>query len=354
MLNYGNSEIKVASLNLAGNRNLNEGATFAESPLVLNEYTNKGLADFLMTPFKKEYEEYRFERESLIAPIVAEIFAKSGEMEDGAAFSKFFHEQSQEITDLVYEAGDHPHIHRGEVMVAYVTGLVFGDCFCDGICIVKFEQKENFLFTDVIDEQAKFSLKNGSRNTKIGNAFLVLNMQDSDGYHSFVIDGSKGDLAYFWKERTLGVSPKNDKHYQTKKLLSVYRDFVVDEIPEQFEISKTEQSDLLQRSFNYLQSQEEFNMDDFAELVISQPEVKEAFKSFVNQEAIANDYIIPPTFEISSQALKDSKSLFSKQVIKLDKNFKIDILKSGGEMIERGFDEETNRYFYKLYFREEN
>jgi hypothetical protein len=41
-----------------------------------------------------------------------------------------------------------------------------------------------------------------------------------------------------------------------------------------------------------------------------------------------------------------------KQVLKLDRNFHI-YIHGNNEFIERGFDEEKNMNYYKVYFREE-
>lgn len=351
MLNYGNSEIKIASLHLAGNRSLNEGATFAEHPLILNEVTNKALADFLMAPFVKQFEECRFGEHSLVKPIITELFESNAKSENDTAFTELFHEQSKEITDLVYEASDHPHIHRGEVMVAYINGLMQGDCFCDGICIVKFEQKENFLFTSLNGSNAAFSIKRGSRNTKIDRAVLILNREDEEGYRSFVIDNAKDNGSYMWKERFLAVAPKNDKHYQTKILIDTFKDFVIDEVPTKFEVGKADQGDLIQRSINYLKANENFELDDFSQQVISQPEVIDEFKNYVKNQSLASDYTIPDEFEISAEMVKKQQKI-SKMVIALDKNFHI-YIHGNKEMLEKGFDEEKGMHFYKLFFREE-
>ncbi len=342
MLNYGNSSVIHASLHLAGNRNHNEGATFSNSPLELNEVTEKGLADFLMAPFSRQFEEFRFSKESLVKPLIEQVFAGTLDL----------HEASKEITDLMYEAGEHPKITRGESLIAFVRGLVYESTICDAICVVRLDQKENFLFTDIVENEGNFSLRVGSRNTKLDRAFLVLNLEDEQGLRSFAIDSaSRGDEGYFWKERFLGLEPKQDKHFQTKQLMEVYKDFVQDEVVKNFEVSKVDQADLIQRSINYLKGNETFKMDEFQQQVINQPEVINAFKGYVEQQAIASDYRIPEEFEISAPTIK-KQGKFVKSVIKLDKNFHV-YVHGNKEMIERGFDEETGRHYYKLFFREE-
>ena len=54
-------------------------------------------------------------------------------------------------------------------------------------------------------------------------------------------------------------------------------------MPNDFEISKTDQIDLLNRSINYFKEQDEFNMDDFSLAVIQDPQVIESFKGYKKQ-----------------------------------------------------------------------
>jgi hypothetical protein len=342
MLNYGNATLAQVSLHRCGDRNQNEGTTFSEKPLDLNEETERTLCDFMVAPFSRLFEEFRFNSESLVKPLIEDVFAGTLDL----------FEASKEITDLMYEVGEHPKIGSGDVLVGFIKGLVFEESISDAICIVKIESKENFLITNFNKGDTSFKFRLGSRSSRIEKAFLVLNKEDEQGYRSYAIDsGSRGDEAYYWKDRFLGLEPKQDKHFQTKQLISVYKDFVVDEVAKNFEATKADQADLIQRSINYLKGNEKFNMEEFQNQVIVQPEVIDAFKGYVNQQAIASDYQIPEEFEISEPALK-KQGKFIKSVIKLDKNFHV-YVHGSRENIERGFDEATGRFYYKLFFKEE-
>ncbi len=63
------------------------------------------------------------------------------------------------------------------------------------------------------------------------------------------------------------------------------------------------------------------------------------------------DTEITDSFEISNAAVKKQARVF-KSILKLDKNFHI-YIHGSKEMIERGFDEEKNLNYYKVYFKEE-
>ena len=342
MLNYGNSNLLEASLHFCGNKNNGEEVALANHPLELNEQMSFALSDFLMQPFSKLFEEYRFTPESIVKPILTQVFA--GE--------KSLHDASKELTEHLYEVSEHPRIGSGDVLVCFVKGLAYDNVFSDGIAVFKFENKENFLFTDMDSEGGSFTLKPGIRNSRFDKACLILNLEEEEGYRSFVIDNaSRGDEAYFWKERFLGLAPKQDKHFQTKQLMNVYKDFVVGELPQQFEVSKAEQADLLARSVNYMKENDRFRMQEFEQQVMSQPQVISAFKGYVDEQTTAHDYTLPEEFEISAPAVK-KQGKFVKSVIKLDKNFHL-YVHGNRELIEKGFDESTGMHFYKLFFKEE-
>ncbi|MCL4639824.1 MAG: nucleoid-associated protein, partial [Olivibacter sp.] len=57
-------------------------------------------------------------------------------------------------------------------------------------------------------------------------------------------------------------------------------------------------------------------------------------------------------FEISGQAVKKESKIF-KSILKLDKNFHV-YIHGKREYIEKGFDEERGKHFYKLYFDQES
>lgn len=350
MLNIGNTTISQASLHHCGNRNQNEGSKHSEQPLVLNDVTNLNLADFMLLPFSKLFEEYRFTQHSLVQPFAEELLHPDDAMPKAEEIKRF-HAISQELCDLVYESGEHPQIGPGEVLVAKVNGVVLNDCICDGLCIVKLEEKENFLFTQISSDEASFTLRPGNRSGKQNKSVLILGATDDEGFRCFVLDSSSGTEGLAWREHFLGVAPKQDKHFQTKQLISSTNQFILDEMVKNYEVSKAEQAQLLQRTMNYLKANENFELKDFGQQVFGQPEIAKSFDSFLLEHAANTEYRIPDEFDISQETVK-SQAKLAKKVIKLDKNFHL-YVHGNQDMLERGFDEEKGMYFYKLFFREE-
>ena len=131
--------------------------------------------------------------------------------------------------------------------------------------------------------------------------------------------------------------------------MSMYKSFVTKEMPQQFEMSKADQADLLNRSVKFFKENENFEMQNFEDSVIRQPEVIQQFQTFKDTFSRENDFEIPESFDISDSAVKKQSRAF-KSVIKLDKNFHI-YVHGNRNLIEQGEDEKGK--FYKVYYKEE-
>ena len=116
-------------------------------------------------------------------------------------------------------------------------------------------------------------------------------------------------------------------------------------------MDKTDKIDLLNRSSYYFKENDNFEIDDFANTLFPDAEQQEAFKEFKEEYAKESDIPLADQFDISKQAVRKSGKVF-KSVIKLDTNFSI-YVHGRRDLIERGFDEEKGKPFYKMYFEQE-
>ncbi|MFA6824290.1 MAG: nucleoid-associated protein, partial [Bacteroidales bacterium] len=92
-----------------------------------------------------------------------------------------------------------------------------------------------------------------------------------------------------------------------------------------------------------------FDMNEFANEVMTQPEVIESFNNYKNEFEEGFGVEIMDNFNISDSAVKKQARVF-KSVIKLDKNFHI-YVHGDRKLIEQGQDEKGK--FYKVYYNEE-
>lgn len=131
----------------------------------------------------------------------------------------------------------------------------------------------------------------------------------------------------------------------------MYKTFVTKELPQQFEVTKADQAELINESVKFFKGKEEFDFEDFGNEVLKQPEVIQSFNDFSNKYQQERDIEIADNFTISDAAVKKQSRAF-KSVIKLDKNFHI-YVHGNNQYIKKGYDETTGMHYYQLFFKEE-
>jgi len=238
--------------------------------------------------------------------------------------------------------------------VAYFNQVQIEGNLMDAIGLFKSENKETYL--KVYPGKGGFQMdyeENAININKLDKGALIFNIEKENGYKVVVLDKTTGgqDAAVYWKDAFLQLKIRNDSFNQTSNTLGVYKNFVTQKLDDEFELSKADKIDLLNRSMKYFKEKDTFDMDEFAGEVIGNPQAIESFKNFKSQYEQEFDSPIADTFEISDNAVKKQSRVY-KSVLKLDKNFHI-YIHGNKEMIEKGFDDDKHLNYYKVYFKEE-
>jgi hypothetical protein len=323
----------------------------SDQPLVLkDELMSSLLKQYFLTPFEKAVEVYHLMHSSGDLDLNEIHHFASQVFEDKAQF----HEASQNIAKYLYKVANHPKIKSGELYVAYFSDVQIEGNLLDAIGIFKSENKETYL--KVYPEKGGFQVdyeENGININKLDKGCLIFNIEKENGYKVVVIDNtSRGqEAAVYWKDEFLQLKIRNDSYNQTNNALGIYKNFVTNKIDDEFEMTKADKIDLLNRSMKYFKEKETFDMDEFAGEVIGNEKAIESFKNFKNQYEDEFDTRIGDTFEISGNAVKKQARVY-KSVLKLDKNFHI-YIHGNKDLIEKGFDDDKHMNYYKVFFKEE-
>lgn len=259
-------------------------------------------------------------------------------------------ESSKSLAKHLYLHSDHPKIKGGEFYTVY-----FKDCIVDGdtvdaVGLFKSENKDTFL--KVLREGGNFNLESeqGINIKKLDKGCLIFNKERENGYVVAVVDNTnKGIEAQYWIDDFLHVRQRKDEYTNTQNVMTMAKNFVTKILPEQFEISKADQIDLLNRSLDFFKGKDSFDIDEFANDVIGQPEVIESFNEFKRNYEAENDIVIDNNFTISNNAFKKQQRSY-KRVIRLDKKIQI-IIDGNRDHVQQGEDE--NGKYYKVYYSSE-
>ncbi|WP_304343400.1 nucleoid-associated protein [Chryseobacterium koreense] len=327
-----------------GNRINQESLILAQEELILDDEMKELLEDFFLKAFKSE-EQFRFYSDSYLVnnPVyssVAEIFEDKG---------KFIWE-AENIAKHLYEITENPRVQSGELFVVYFEGEENADGNkIDSIGIFKTENKTPFLKIFPQNESFEIEKDYGIGLSKLDKGCIIYNSFKETGFAVSVIDNNKNGDMYYWFEDFLKVKQRDDEYFHTQETLAVYKDFITHQLPQEFEVSKADQADFLNKSINFFKEKEKFDFDEFANEVLEDKNVIESFSNFKSDYENEMQVSISEDFAINESAVKKQSRGF-KSVIKLDKNFHI-YVHGDRKKIETGQDEKGK--YYRLYFDEE-
>jgi len=343
MINSSQTRIAGLSVHGVGNR-LNEGILkLSSQPLdVSSELLHGLLCKWFFSPFR-DPSRYQFaedeQGQSLLA-MANYIFANNESL----------HENASLLAERLYNITEHPNIKAGELYVGSFSNVGYHDQTCDVIGIFKSESKENYIKVDSGRSDYKLSAHEGINISKLDKGCLIIRVDDGPVPVVLLVDTANRTDARFWKEDFLRLVPMQDAFHQTQNFMTMTRQFVGEQMQEDFTVSKADQADMLNRSMDFFKSRDTFNQEEFETSVLGDEAVIESFRKY--GQSFNDEQTVVDNFEISAQAVKRQARVF-KSVIKLDKNFHI-YIHGSRELMERGFDETVGKNFYKVYFDQES
>ena len=261
-----------------------------------------------------------------------------------------FIEQSQNVARYLYDKSIHPQIKNGELCISYFKDCEFNGENVDCLALFKSENKETILKVDNQTEGIRLKEEKGININKLDKGCLIFNTDKDNGYVVAVVDNTnKGSEAHYWIDDFLHVKQRHDEYYNTQNLLMLTKNFV-EKLPKEFEgVTEVDKADLIHKTAKFFKEKDSFDMEEFTNEVIEQPDVINSFNQFRDNYQKERDIEIIDNFTISDAAVKkQARSL--KSVIKLDKNFHI-YIHGDRNMIENG--EDNKGKFYKVYYNKE-
>ena len=344
------AKLQQLSIHKVGNKAAAEPLALSEQPYpVEDEVLGNILLQYFTGGFLKTQEIYRLHHPTSNLEL-NEVYHFCKEIfEDQACF----HENSRQLAKQLYDITNHPNIKPGEFYVVYFHNLQVEGALVDAIGLFKSENKETYLKVTPSPGAFGLSYEEEAINIrKLDKACIVFNTDTELGYKVAVIDNTnKSGEAVYWMDEFLKLHMRNDEYNQTHNVLSVYKSFITEKIDEKLEVSKPDKIDLLNRSIRYFKENEQFNLDEFSNVVLDNPVAIQEWKDYKQHYEQESGNEIGESFSINNAAVKKQARTY-KSVLKLDKNFHI-YIHGNRDLIEKGFDESVKMSYYKVYFNEE-
>jgi hypothetical protein len=342
-LEYTN--IKQLIIHKVGNKLRGDGCSFSNETIDLSDaLLRENAIKYLVVPLTKNAEQLEFFHESylssnLVYDVVSQIFENPENLL----------ESSKNIARHLYDHSVHLKNKEGELYIAYFEDFIINGETVNAVGIFKSENKDTFLKVSKRDGGFEIESEKGININKLDKGCLIFNTEREKGYIVVAICHDQTIDRQYWFDDFLHVRQRKDEYYNTQNILSLCKDFVKNELPQQFDVAKADQIDLLNKSVQFFKEKDSFNLSEFANEVIAQPEIIKQFNQYKSSYAQEHDIDFANNFTISKSAVK-KQARHLKSAIKLDKNFHI-YIHGNRDLIEQGKDNKGK--FYKMYYKEE-
>ena len=338
------NKIHNITVHFVGNKSIEELLCLSKTNLIIDDDVIVPLEKYFLDSFSTDEYFQLYHDSGLEYNVVYGITSQIFDNPDCLL------EQSVNLAKHLYEQSTHPKIKGGEFYTVY-----FKDCLLDGetvdaVGLFKSENKDTFL--KVLREGGNFNLESeqGINIKKLDKGCLIFNKERENGYVVAVVDNTnRGVDAQYWIDDFLHVRQRKDEYANTENIMAMAKQFITKELPKEFEVPKADQIDLLNRSLQFFKEKDTFDIEDFANEVIEQPEVIESFKNYKKTFEEERAMEIDDSFAISQHAFKKQQRSY-KRIIRLDKKIQI-IIDGNRDHVEQGEDEKGK--YYKVYYNTE-
>lgn len=300
------------------------------------------LYGFFLKPFKtEEYYHFTGLNENPVFQCAKDIFEDPTQLLSN----------SEKIAQRLYAVSGNPKTEGGTLFIAFFPDAVIEGEHAKVIGIFKVDDKNPVIKAIYNENNFTLDAETAVLLDKMNKGSLIFELEEEDGYILTSFDKGRGEDFGIWADEFLQIKQRTDDFYDTENALTLCKSYVMDQMPEEFEVNRVDQADLLNKSVDFFKENETFEIGNFAENVLEQDELKKSFENYKEhfEEVYETDF--NDHFEISPGAVKKHARFF-KSIIKLDKNFHI-YVHGNRRMIEQGVDDNGKKY-YKLYYEAEN
>ena len=260
---------------------------------------------------------------------------------------------SRKIARHLYDQTKHPNIKSGDLCIAYLNDVKIDGKSASAISIIKSESLFPFLEISDKDGDLHLTTHNGIYPEKIDKGCLIVDFGREAGCTVYTFDKSGADTN-FWVRDFLGAKAQKNSDFKTKQYAEMCVAFAEDGLPG--DVPTEDRYRVANDALQYMGERDKFDVNNFQEEVLKEPELIENFKTFREEYNDEEGDPLDNEFTISKPQLKRSSSKI-KGVLKLDTGvvlrFTPDFVEREADVLERGYDEEMKMKYVKIFYHEE-
>lgn len=173
-----------------------------------------------------------------------------------------FFTQSVALAKHLYHSCALPQIKSGELYVAYFTQCVAAGTECDAVGLFKSESKESFLKINPTTDNFIVTEEQGININKLDKGCLIFNLEKENGFLVQIIDhtNKSGEAAGYWKNDFLQARIRHDSFHHTDSYLKVVNSFIQDKLLVDYNVEKTEEVELKNRTVHYFKKKRQLRL----------------------------------------------------------------------------------------------
>lgn len=348
-LKFDTATVRDIALAKVGNKNNGELLVTSEALCSISGENEEVLTEALLKRFKNLERKVFFHPEDLEQNIVFSA-AKNAFNINGDLLA-----ETNKIVSHLYESTKDPSVKAGELCVATIEDVAIDGSPCKALCIVKSES--SFPVLEISEEEEGLDLKthNVIFPDKMQKGALIVAYQQNQGFAVYSFDKSAGDLNG-WERGFLGIKPLRDESFMTKKYTDMAINFAQEEMQAE-EVDQVDRFQLANQAMVYFEENDEFDLKAFEQSTFSDNEdVREQFQAFKEHYKDEDGTPLDENFSISRPEAKKALRKV-KGVMNLNNGatitFKPQFAENLEESLEKGYDEERQMKYVKLYYTEE-
>ena len=302
------------------------------------------LTHCFLKPFRTlELHEFTDLDENALFKDIGEIFEDTAQLV----------EKSASISRHLYSSSNHPSIKSGDLCVALLDEILVDGVPTRAICLIKSESKVPFLQVAVIDGDLQLTTQRGIYPDKIDKGCLILDHGKADGYAVYLFD--KSGNTQFWNREFVKAIPTRNDDFLTRRYSEMCVAFADTGVPE--DGMKEERVDVAKRAVSYLSNSEEFDLDEMKKEVLEEPELIEEFSNFKKEyEETEVGLPLDESFTVAKKEAKKAERKLNSRMkldVGVDMRFSTGFQKAADNFLEKGFDEERDMKYVKIWYHGE-
>lgn len=352
MFHFAEARIRKMTVNIVGNKLRDEGFLLSENVQDIGSGELQELLYRYFTASFKDEANHKFYHDvdlsfNEIYSYVSNIFARIDE--DG------FVEMSHNISRYLYENSLHPRIKKREVYIVHFENCYLDEKYVEAVGIFLSENKDFYLRVNPQLRGVTLDYETGTNVNKLDKGCIVFNVDREQGYRVAIVDiANRGQDAHYWRDRFLKVEEREIPTVFTGNLVKFVSSFANSEDREDGD--RTRSMQLQNDALNYLRSNQQFDLQAFANEVLEENEIGR----FLEQRAAYEEsrkVTIGDNFTIEPKVVeREIKKVKFKLILdrKIEVRF-LDLIpkESYEELIDKGYDEVRGKKFLRIFYSNE-